>query len=68
MLEEKLARLLQQIFLLLNHTALATRVIKTFWPSGIHKIIRIVRLHVEKGVRIIRPDAVAFVWKEPESP
>jgi len=29
------------------------------------EIIRIVRLHIDMGVRIIRLDAVAFVWKEP---
>ena len=31
-------------------------------------MIRIIRLHIDKGVRIIRLDAVAFLWKEPGTP
>lgn len=34
-------------------------------PDVLIEIIRIIRLHVEMGVRIIRLDAVAFIWKEP---
>ncbi len=34
MIEEKLSKLLQQIYPQLDHSALATRVIETFWPSG----------------------------------
>lgn len=34
-------------------------------PQVLLEIIRIVRLHVDMGVRIIRLDAVAYVWKEP---
>lgn len=33
-------------------------------PQVLLEIIRIVRLHVNMGVRIIRLDAVAYVWKE----
>jgi sucrose phosphorylase len=34
-------------------------------PEVLLEIIRIIRLHVEMGVRVIRLDAVAFIWKEP---
>ncbi|WP_425050118.1 alpha-amylase family glycosyl hydrolase [Psychromarinibacter sp. S121] len=33
-------------------------------PEVLLEILRIIRLHVDMGVRIIRLDAVAFVWKE----
>ncbi len=33
-------------------------------PLVLLEIIRIVRLHINMGVRIIRLDAVAYVWKE----
>ena len=33
-------------------------------PEVLLAIIRIIRLHVDMGVRIIRLDAVAFIWKE----
>jgi len=33
-------------------------------PEVLLEIIRILRLHVDKGVRIIRLDAVAFIWKK----
>ena len=34
-------------------------------PEVLLEMIRIIRLHVDKGVRVIRLDAVAFLWKEP---
>lgn len=34
-------------------------------PEVLLEIIGIIRLHVDMGVRIIRLDAVAFIWKEP---
>jgi len=37
-------------------------------PEVLIEIIRIIRLHVAMGVRIIRLDAVAFIWKEPGTP
>ena len=41
-------------------------------PSGIQRlvfeILRVLRLHIDQGVRIIRLDAVAFLWKQPCSP
>ncbi|MEM1388055.1 MAG: alpha-amylase family glycosyl hydrolase [Pseudomonadota bacterium] len=37
-------------------------------PEVLLEVIRILRLHVDMGVRIIRLDAVAFIWKEPGSP
>lgn len=37
-------------------------------PEVLLEIIRILRFHIDEGVRIIRLDAVAFVWKEPGSP
>lgn len=33
-------------------------------PEVLLEFIRIMRLHVDHGVRIIRLDAVAFIWKE----
>ena len=37
-------------------------------PEVLLEILRIVRLHVDHGVRIIRLDAVAFLWKEAGTP
>jgi sucrose phosphorylase len=37
-------------------------------PEVLIEIIRIIRLHVDNGVRILRLDAVAFIWKEPGTP
>ncbi|MCW2308588.1 sugar phosphorylase [Rhodobium gokarnense] len=33
-------------------------------PDVLLEFLRIMRLHIDKGVRIIRLDAVAFLWKE----
>ncbi|MGR3378465.1 sugar phosphorylase [Salipiger abyssi] len=33
-------------------------------PEVLLEIIRIIRLHIDMGVRIIRLDAVAFLWKQ----
>lgn len=33
-------------------------------PDVLLEIVRIIRLHIDMGVRIIRLDAVAFLWKE----
>lgn len=33
-------------------------------PEVLLEIVRIIRLHIDMGVRIIRLDAVAFLWKE----
>ena len=33
-------------------------------PEVLLEFLRIIRLHVDNGVRIIRMDAVAFIWKE----
>ena len=33
-------------------------------PEVLLEVIRIIRLHIDAGVRIIRLDAVAFVWKQ----
>ncbi|MDJ0920022.1 MAG: sugar phosphorylase [Henriciella sp.] len=33
-------------------------------PDVLFECLRIMRLHIENGVRIIRLDAVAFIWKE----
>ena len=33
-------------------------------PDVLLEFLRILRLHIDKGVRIIRLDAVAFLWKE----
>ncbi|MCA2012588.1 sugar phosphorylase [Cereibacter sphaeroides] len=37
-------------------------------PEVLLEILRILRFHIDQGVRIIRLDAVAFVWKEIGSP
>jgi len=33
-------------------------------PEVLLEILRIIRLHIDAGVRIVRLDAVAFVWKQ----
>lgn len=33
-------------------------------PEVLLEMLRIIRLHIENGVRILRLDAVAFLWKE----
>jgi len=33
-------------------------------PEVLLEILRVIRLHIDKGVRILRLDAVAFIWKE----
>lgn len=33
-------------------------------PEVLLEMLRIIRLHIDKGVRILRLDAVAFLWKE----
>ncbi|SDF04167.1 sucrose phosphorylase [Salipiger thiooxidans] len=33
-------------------------------PEVLLEILRIIRLHIDRGVRIIRLDAVAFLWKQ----
>lgn len=37
-------------------------------PEVLLEFLRIIRLHVDNGVRVIRLDAVAFLWKEVGSP
>lgn len=37
-------------------------------PDVLLEMLRIIRLHIDQGVRILRLDAVAFLWKEPGSP
>lgn len=37
-------------------------------PEVLLEILRIIRLHIDQGVRIIRLDAVAFIWKQAGSP
>lgn len=37
-------------------------------PEVLLEMLRIIRLHIDKGVRILRLDAVAFIWKEPGTP
>lgn len=37
-------------------------------PEVLLEFLRIMRLHIENGVRIIRLDAVAFIWKEIGTP
>lgn len=37
-------------------------------PEVLLEFIRIIRLHVNNGVRVIRLDAVAFLWKEVGTP
>ncbi|WP_137701757.1 sugar phosphorylase [Marimonas lutisalis] len=34
-------------------------------PEVLLEMLRIIRMHIDKGVRILRLDAVAFIWKEP---
>ena len=33
-------------------------------PEVLIEMLRIIRLHIDKGVRILRLDAVAFLWKQ----
>ncbi|TCO73991.1 sugar phosphorylase [Rhodovulum euryhalinum] len=37
-------------------------------PEVLLEFLRIMRLHVDNGIRIVRLDAVAFLWKEPGTP
>ncbi|THH35305.1 alpha-amylase [Aliishimia ponticola] len=37
-------------------------------PEVLLEVLRIIRLHVDMGVRILRLDAVAFLWKEIGTP
>ena len=37
-------------------------------PDVLLEVLRIIRLHIEKGVQILRLDAVAFIWKEIGTP
>ncbi|SDJ02051.1 sugar phosphorylase [Lutimaribacter saemankumensis] len=37
-------------------------------PEVLLEMLRIIRLHVDQGVRILRLDAVAFLWKEAGTP
>ena len=37
-------------------------------PEVLLEFLRIIRLHIDMGVRILRLDAVAFIWKEPGTP
>ncbi len=37
-------------------------------PEVLLEFLRIMRLHVDNGVRILRLDAVAFIWKEAGTP
>ncbi|HEY0212020.1 MAG TPA: sugar phosphorylase [Paenirhodobacter sp.] len=37
-------------------------------PQVLLEILRVLRFHIDAGVRIIRLDAVAFLWKLPGSP
>ncbi|MGD9919459.1 MAG: sugar phosphorylase [Paenirhodobacter sp.] len=37
-------------------------------PEVLLEILRILRFHIDQGVRILRLDAVAFLWKEAGSP
>lgn len=34
-------------------------------PEVLLEILRVIRFHIDKGVRVLRLDAVAFLWKEP---
>lgn len=36
-------------------------------PEVLLEMLRIIRMHIDKGVRILRLDAVAFIWKVPGS-
>jgi sucrose phosphorylase len=37
-------------------------------PEVLIEMLRIIRLHIDKGVRILRLDAVAFIWKKVGTP
>ncbi|MGK7755376.1 MULTISPECIES: sugar phosphorylase [unclassified Roseovarius] len=37
-------------------------------PEVLLEMLRIIRMHIDKGVRTLRLDAVAFIWKEPGTP
>ncbi|MBT8154113.1 sugar phosphorylase [Epibacterium ulvae] len=37
-------------------------------PEVLLEMLRIIRMHIDNGVRILRLDAVAFLWKEVGSP
>ncbi|HDR27069.1 alpha-amylase family glycosyl hydrolase, partial [Rhodovulum sp.] len=37
-------------------------------PEVLLEFLRIMRLHVDNGIRILRLDAVAYLWKEPGTP
>ena len=37
-------------------------------PEVLLEMLRIIRLHIDNGVRILRLDAVAFIWKEVGTP
>ena len=37
-------------------------------PEVLLEMLRIIRMHIDRGVRILRLDAVAFLWKEPGTP
>jgi sucrose phosphorylase len=37
-------------------------------PEVLLEMLRIIRMHIDKGVRILRLDAVAFIWKVPGTP
>ena len=37
-------------------------------PDVLLEMLRIIRLHIDNGVRILRLDAVAFLWKVPGTP
>jgi len=37
-------------------------------PEVLLEMLRIIRLHIDNGVRTLRLDAVAFLWKEPGTP
>lgn len=37
-------------------------------PEVLLEVLRIIRLHIDKGIRILRLDAVAFIWKEVGTP
>ena len=37
-------------------------------PEVLLEFLRIIRLHVDNGVQIVRLDAVAFLWKEVGTP
>ncbi len=37
-------------------------------PEVLLEMLRIIRLHIDQGVRVLRLDAVAFLWKEAGTP